>query len=191
MKKKNYLLVLFAIGLQFQIMANTISGKITDLSDKASVEGVSVYLYNTDFIESTDANGEFTFDSVPLGTYAVIIDHPNYVQQVITDFKVTDGTNLIEMLNENSLLVNCYPNPFMDNLTVDFSISETQRITIDILNVKGQVLEVLDDNYFIQGKHSVVWDGNISGLGNITGNIYYCRIRGAKFSQTIKIIKIN
>lgn len=191
MKKTYYLLVIFAIGFQIQTIANTITGKISDLSDNAPVEGLYVYLYNTDFIDSTDVNGEFSIDSVPVGTYTIIIDHPDYVQKVIKDFKVTNGVNSIEIISGNSLLVNCYPNPFINTLNIEFSIEEPQNISIEILNIRGQVLKVIENRHFMQGKHSVVWNGDITGFRNSAGNIYFCRIRGAKFSQTNKIIKIN
>lgn len=191
MKKTYYLLVVFVIGFQIQAIANTITGKISDISDNATVEGVCIYLYNTDFVDSTDVNGEFTIDSVPVGTYTVIIDHPDYIQQVIKNFKVTDGVNTIEIYDGNSLLVNCYPNPFSDYLNIEFSIDEPQNISIEILNIQGQVLEVVEKRYFMQGKHTVVWNGDISGLRNTTGNIYFYRIRGIHFSQTNKLIKIN
>lgn len=191
MKKIYYLLALFVIGFHIQTIANTLTGKISDISDNAAVEGIYIYLYNTEFFDSTDVNGEFSIDSVPLGTYTIIIDHPDYVQKVIKNFEVSNSVNSIEINSGYNLSVNCYPNPFINNLNIEFSINEPQNIIIEIINMQGQVLEVIENRHFMQGEHTVVWNGNISGSGNMAGNIYFYRIRGAKFSQTKQLIKIK
>lgn len=189
MKKLIYLLGLFVIGLQTQVLANTLTGKISDISGDAAVEGAYVYLYNTDFIDTTDVNGEFSIDGVPPGTYTIIIDHPDYIQKVIKNFVVSSTATSIEMTDGYNLSVTCYPNPFMDHLNIKFSIDEPQNVTIEILNMQGQVLDVVENRFFMQGKHTVVWNAGNSGLRNTPGNIYFYRIRGARFSQTNKIIK--
>ncbi len=191
MKKTYYLLVLFVIGFHVQSTANTITGKISDISDSSPVEGLYIYLYNTDFIDSTDVNGEFSIEGVPVGTYTIIIDHPDYVQKVVKDFEVSNNINSIEISNGYNLSVTCYPNPFIDNFNIDFSIDEPQNITIEILNIQGQVIEVVENRYFSQGKHTAVWNANNSGIKNIPGNIYFCRIRGNNYSQTYQLIKTN
>ena len=189
MKKLIYFLGLFVIGLQTQVLANTLTGKISDISGNAAVEGAYVYLYNTDFIDTTDVNGEFSMDGVPPGTYTIIIDHPDYVQKVIKNFTVSSTASSIEMTDRYNLSVTCYPNPFIDHLNIKFSIDEPQNVTIEILNMQGQVLDVVENRFFMQGKHIVVWNADNSGLRNTEGNIYFYRILGAHFSQTNKIIK--
>ena len=191
MKKLNYLIGLFLLTLQVQAWGNTITGKISDISGNAAVEGAYIYLYNTNFIVSTDVNGEFAIDSVPLGTYTIIIDHQNYVQKVIKNFEVTNGVNAIEINSGYNLSVQSYPNPFRKDLNIEFSINKPQNITIEILDIQGKVIDIVANNYFTPGKHTVVWNSDLSGIENKSGRIYFYRIQGEKFSHTDKIIKVQ
>lgn len=191
MKKLSYLIGLFAIGLHMHGWGNTLTGKISDISGKGVVEGAYIYLYNTNFIDSTDINGEFSIDSVPTGTYTIIIEHPDYVQKVISNFVVTDGVSIVELNKGYQMSVHSYPNPFRNSLNIEFTIDEPQNITIQIMDMQGRIIDVVENDYFLEGKHTTVWNGNAAGSGNSTGNIYFYCIQGANFSQTNKILKIK
>ncbi len=191
MKKLSYLLGLFALGFQIQAWGNTLTGTISEISDNSAVEGAYVYLYNTDFIDSTDVNGDFSIDGIPNGTYTIIIDHPDFVQKVIKDFVVTDAVSIVEQNTDYKISMQCYPNPFIDNLNIGFYIAKPQKVSIEILNMNGQVLNVVEDKYFQQGKHTVAWNSNLTRSKNSAGSIYFCRIQGADFSKTNRILKIK
>ncbi len=191
MRKTIFFIGLLALFFNVHTRGNSIIGKISDISNSTAVAGAYIYLYNTEFIDSTDENGEFSIEGIPIGKYTIIIDHPDYVQRVIKDFEVTDGINAIELNGAYNMSLRSYPNPYSNELSVEFSIDNPQHIIIEILDLQGRVLEVVENGYFLQGKHTVVWNASASSLGNRAENISICRIRGANSSQTNKIIKVQ
>jgi len=47
--------------------------------------------------------------------------------------------------DESNVSLNAYPNPFADKLTIDFSVGEDSRVTLEVFNLSGQRLAVLFD----------------------------------------------
>ena len=52
-----------------------------------------------------------------------------------------------------------YPNPFNPKTNITFELNQSGRASVDIFNVKGQLVKTLIDNHLYGGKHNVVWDG--------------------------------
>ena len=58
-----------------------------------------------------------------------------------------------------------YPNPFNPNLTIDYEISSFGFISIKIMNLKGQVIDILISENKIPGMYSIHWDGSLHPSG--------------------------
>ncbi len=184
---KYYFLLFVTFGIQIYAWGIKVTGNITDSNTNTPIVGANICLYNANFITSTDVNGDFIFEGVPEGNYTIIIDHPNYVQKVINEFVVVDVLSVKELNDGYKISVCSYPNPFVNKLNIQFSINEPQNIVVEILDLQGRVLEVVENNLFDYGEHTVVWNGTISE----PGAIYFYRIRGDKFIRTEKIIKMK
>ncbi len=70
-------------------------------------------------------------------------------------------------------ITNPFPNPF--NSTVQFSVKvrEEGRLTIDIINVQGEIVETILNNNVIKGNRDYVWDSGTtpSGMFFIRANL--------------------
>lgn len=66
-------------------------------------------------------------------------------------------------LNQN------YPNPFNPSTTIGYKVEKSGNVKIQIFNIKGQMLEILSDDYKTPGSYSVNW--NPSGLSS--GQYFY------------------
>ena len=53
-----------------------------------------------------------------------------------------------------------YPNPFNPTTTIEYDISENMYVSIDICNVKGQIIENLNKGIHTQGAYSIKWDAS-------------------------------
>ncbi|NIV10675.1 MAG: hypothetical protein GWN62_05090, partial [Aliifodinibius sp.] len=60
---------------------------------------------------------------------------------------------------ENVVLFQNYPNPFNHTTTIEFSISQSGKVKIEIFNVLGERVNILLDEYLIPGKYEVNWNG--------------------------------
>ncbi len=90
--KKILLFFLFTIALQAQ-NTGSLSGRIIDLQSQQPLEGATVLLEGTNFGVITDANGYFTFESVPTQTYNVVVRYLGYENQTLFNVIVTSIGN--------------------------------------------------------------------------------------------------
>ena len=79
-----------------------------------------------------------------------------------------------------------YPNPFNPTTTIEYYLSHEARVTLEIYNVSGQKVAVLNDEIAETGYHSVVWNA----LGMPSG-IYFCRLTTNDFIDMKKMILLK
>ena len=68
---------------------------------------------------------------------------------------VNAGVNNLEGINSTFQL---YPNPTKENVNISFSLAETKKINISILNVLGQAIYNAEEKKFSKGEHTVMLD---------------------------------
>ena len=76
-----------------------------------------------------------------------------------------------------------YPNPFNPATTIEFSIPETQRVTLKVYNLMGQEAVTLVDGELQAGYHATKWHA-----GNMASGIYFYRLMSDKKAITQKMI---
>ena len=102
-----------------------------------------------------------------------------------------DGTNSfygpapVEINNEydNSVeipLVNgiaaIYPNPFNPVTTIRYSKITNAKTIIELYNLRGQRVKLIDPGYQEKGFYNVVWNGTDQNGNNVASGIYFTRI---------------
>jgi hypothetical protein len=82
-----------------------------------------------------------------------------------------------------------YPNPFNPLTKISYYLPKSNKVSIKIYNIKGQLVETLVDNVFRKsGYHSVVWNASQS---DISSGIYFYSIISGNFCKTKKCIVIR
>jgi hypothetical protein len=75
-------------------------------------------------------------------------------------------------INENAIAekIKVYPNPFDNNATVEFTISKTSQVKLNMYNSLGEIVYTLDQNQYTTGTHILTIDGSgfAAGLYNIS-----------------------
>jgi len=74
-------------------------------------------------------------------------------------------------LPEEFVLHQNYPNPFNPNTTISFSISEITSVTLDIINLKGEIVFHKEFGDLEPGYYNQVWDARQQSTG-----IYFSRL---------------
>jgi len=113
---------------------------------------------------------EFESDMVLSSIY-----HPFELRNAVADDMNIDGAG-----------VKLYPNPFVDELNISFSINESQNVRIIIYDGQGRMIEVLADETFAAGSHTKKWMAN-----NAIEGAYYIRIEKANSVENVKVLKIK
>lgn len=88
---------------------------------------------------------------------------------------------------QNALSGN-YPNPFNPETTIRFSTAAKGPVSIDIYNVKGQLVRKLVDEEKSAGNYSIVFDGRDNNGRPVASGVYYYRMQAGKFTSTRKMI---
>jgi hypothetical protein len=87
--------------------------------------------------------------------------------------------------NENKLYN--YPNPFVSQTTINYTLSKKTQVSLMIYNLNGQLVKTLQNGDQNAGDYSINWNGlNNYGIRESSG-IYFCRLQTDSFVKTIKI----
>jgi len=82
-----------------------------------------------------------------------------------------------------------FPNPFLNQTTIYYSLTTPQKVEVSVYNSVGQLSKVLVNGELEAGSYSVVWDGIGNAGTSLPKGIYFLRIAGAKDQMVKKIIK--
>jgi len=98
-------------------------------------------------------------------------------------------TNLGKSANEKPtefLIQQNYPNPFNPSTTINFSIPNTDIVSIEVYDVLGKKITVLVNEKKLSGLHSIKWETQ-----NVPSGLYFCRIQTGEFVHTIKMMLVR
>jgi len=69
------------------------------------------------------------------------------------------------------------PNPFSSSTEINFQLSINSSITLSIFDIHGRLVRTLLSNeYYLAGKHSIVWDGLNNSHESVVSGTYFYRI---------------
>ncbi len=153
------------------------------------------YVYPCDYIEIIDeTHGRVPvifFDDYSYGSfYPNNHGQPTGGAQMFTVLNIefladsAEGSDLppVVKLSQN------YPNPFNPETTIDYSVLEAGNVSIDIYNIKGQLVKTLINDYRNNGEYSVIWDGTDDNDRSVSSGVYYYRMRTKNDSDTKKMV---
>jgi PKD repeat protein len=78
------------------------------------------------------------------------------------------------------------PNPFNSATEIRFALPVASHVTLEVFNVRGARVSVVENKWYEAGIHSVNW--NASGLAS---GVYYCRLRAGEFVETRRMILLK
>jgi len=90
-------------------------------------------------------------------------------------------TALIGSKDEYSLGQN-YPNPFVNETTIQYTIGRPELVNITLFDVSGRTVKVLVNGANDSGTHAISFN-----IGSLTKGIYYYRIQAGDFTDVKKL----
>ncbi len=143
----------------------------------ADANGNPIISYN--FGSQTD---DVSFGRIPDGSDEWIFMNP------------TPGTANAEELNidydktipDQYILFQNYPNPFNPTTTIEFSIPQTEFVTVKVFNIVGLEITTLINDELSTGNHSIQWDGSRQPSG-----LYFVQIESGSFIVTKKMVLLK
>ena len=82
--------------------------------------------------------------------------------------------------------LSCYPNPFNPTTTLRFSLPDAGKISLDIFNIRGQLVETLLNQPMTAGEHTVQFNGSALPSG-----VYFARLQTIEQITTQKLLLLK
>ncbi|MBQ4821678.1 T9SS type A sorting domain-containing protein [Aquimarina sp. MMG016] len=98
---------------------------------------------------------------------------------------ICDEELLVESTNPSISNITSYPNPFSNTATIDYTLTNTNAITIKLYNQLGKEIKTIEDSYIKKGNHQLQIDGYSLQL---KPGIYYYKISSGKDTIVKSII---
>ncbi|MFH1010793.1 MAG: alpha/beta hydrolase-fold protein [bacterium] len=88
----------------------------------------------------------------------------------------------ISPLPELFRVLRSYPNPFNATTTISFTLSEPQKVRLEVFDVQGRLVATLVDSPMTAGAHEVAFDGR-----ELSSGTYFCRLTSGPDMLTQKM----
>ena len=180
-------------------------------------EGVLVHINNAECTDYNPTYGEWLVDD---GSGAIMVNDMIYafeptigeVYEITGLVDYAYGSYRIEPRYESDVsiassvyedVVNVdfnlsnYPNPFNPETTIFFSLPESNKVKLEVFNIKGQKIKDFSPNTRHpesvegQGEMSVTWNGTDSNDQPVSSGIYFYKLISGEFQQTKKMLLLK
>ena len=85
-----------------------------------------------------------------------------------------------------------YPNPFNPRTTIEFVAPESKNTTVNIYNLKGQLVKKIFDGFAEKEKvYRVIWNGDDEYGKSVSSGIYFYRMKCGKFEENKQMLIIK
>ena len=167
------------------------------VSDNNSLplENVSIEISADKVIVFTDANGIVSVD-LSAGDYKYTAEKENHFpasgQFIMVDEDIVvyidmqhDGTGIDNLLTEK---IRSYPNPFSNQINIDYYLSHDQAVTITFYHSNGSIVYSEQLNNQLSGKNTITWNAVSSNGINLKAGVYFIEIKTMDFLYRDRII---
>lgn len=87
--------------------------------------------------------------------------------------------------------LNCLPNPVREGASIQIKLQEESRPSLEIYNLRGQLVRKINTGALGRGTHQIDWDGrDQSGLPAASG-IYLLKLKTPRGSASLRILKVS
>ena len=95
-------------------------------------------------------------------------------------------------VNSTALSMN-YPNPFNPSTTIKFDIAGDMPVqtSLNVYNVRGQLLRSLVNGMKSAGTYQIQWDGKDDAGRTLPSGVYFYRLQAGEFNQTRKMVMMK
>jgi hypothetical protein len=90
-----------------------------------------------------------------------------------------------------SLNAKIYPNPFNPSTNISFELRKSERVALDIYNIKGQLVKKLANHNFKAGINTLTWDGRDNNSKAQSSGVYFCKIKTGSNTKTVKMLLVK
>jgi hypothetical protein len=99
---------------------------------------------------------------------------------------ITGITNVADLLTSK---LGAAPNPFSNQLTVYFNLNESEKTVLEVYNLIGEKVAILNSGLLESGYHQITWEGIDMNSQYVSQGVYLIKLQTGKQSHVIKVVK--
>ena len=80
------------------------------------------------------------------------------------------------------------PNPFQNSTRISINLDENLKVFLAVYNLDGQIVSILNDRNFDDGKHEFSWDGKDQSGAAVSSGVYLLKLETNKGTEFKKLI---
>jgi hypothetical protein len=84
-----------------------------------------------------------------------------------------------------------YPNPFNPETTISYSVDMPSNVSLEVYNVKGQLIKTLYNGHKAVGNHSVVWNGRDNANNEVASGLYFYKLSTENRTEMRKMLLVK
>jgi FlgD Ig-like domain len=84
-----------------------------------------------------------------------------------------------------------FPNPFNPETTISLNLNESEKVSVQVFNLKGQLVKTLIDEQLPAGISSILWNGKDSKDKPVSSGMYFYKIITNKEKLTGKMLLLK
>jgi hypothetical protein len=148
----------------------------------------SIVLYDAVAKQIVDMGSESEYiipnaSQLPLGRLTVLAGDPIEINEALG--RIPDLQPRLFKIYQN------YPNPFNASTTISYDLPASAAVKIEVFNLLGQVVAIVEDKYKAAGSYQVTWDGSTTDEQPAASGIYLARITAGLSTGTVKMILLK
>jgi hypothetical protein len=118
----------------------------------------------------------------------VVGEDASKMNVTITNKGVTEQNDGVVSLPKIFGLSQNIPNPFNPTTEIGYALPKASPVRLEVLNVLGQVVRTLVDEFQTAGNHSTIWDGRDNNYQEVSSGVYFYRIAAGEYAETRKMV---
>jgi hypothetical protein len=117
---------------------------------------------------------------------------PYLVSEIVNYFLgISIITTVDDFLANDNIGISSYPNPFREYTRIEFTLEESDHISVEILNQSGQTVRKLVDEVHSAGNYKIEWDATSDFGEPVRAGIYFVRISVGDRSNIGKLVLLR
>jgi len=154
-----------------------VNGKFTGTKVLGDADGVPVELLHGSTVvgRTTTTDGIYRFSGLPPGDYVarsrVIGDIGDETKELVIALTDVSAADTLRLASRGDLFP-C-PNPFVDSMFIFFSVPDTARVDLGILDQGCNAIRSLLELQVPPARYHVLWDGRDQTGRPVTGSLFW------------------
>jgi flagellar hook assembly protein FlgD len=103
---------------------------------------------------------------------------------------VENPLSSVEIPNSKSKIQKliCFPNPFTDKTTIEFTLDQEYMVNLSIYNLKGEPIKTLTNSSSQKGTYTHTWDGTDQFGKEVSSGVYIISLVAGRQKQRCRIV---